>query len=143
MRVEATSLIAAAPQDIGVTAGNAANFSVTAQGTSLSYAWQRSNDGGATYAPVAGTAASLSLVAALTDNGALFRVKVSNAGGSVTSTPDVFSITPLTRELHTTSAMKGSRSRRARAVMIFGCTSSRHGVGAAPIDRPCSYQRQR
>jgi hypothetical protein len=92
MRVEAASLITAAPQNIGVIAGNAANFSVTAQGTSLSYAWQRSNDGGATYAPVAGIAASLSLVAEPTDNGALFRVKISNAGGSVTSTPDVFPI---------------------------------------------------
>ena len=143
MRVEAAPLITAAPKDIGVTAGNAANFSVTAQGTSLSYAWQRSNDGGATYAPVAGTAARLSLVAALTDNGALFRVKVSNAGGSVTSTPDVFSTTPLILEFRTTSAMRGPRSRRAWAVMIFGCISSRHGVGAAPIDRPCSYQRQR
>lgn len=115
----AAPLITAAPQDIGVTAGNAANFSVTAQGTSLSYAWQRSNDGGATYAPVAGSAASFrlvavrtdngalcgvtyapvactvasfSFVAALTDNGALFRVKVSNAAGSATSTPARLSV---------------------------------------------------
>src|SRR5947207_508967 len=66
-----------------VTAGQPATFSVTATGTApLSYQWQK----GVT--PISG-ATGASYITPLTtggDNGALFRVVVSNAAGSVTST---------------------------------------------------------
>lgn len=81
--------ITAAPLDASVVEGTAASFSVTATGDALSYEWQRSNDGGATYSPVAAaTAPSYALTAVLADNNTLFRVKVSNANGSTTSTDD-------------------------------------------------------
>jgi len=80
--------ITSAPLDASVVEGAMASFSVTATGDALSYEWQRSNDGGATYAPVgAANAPSYSLTTALADNNALFRVKVGNANGSTTSTP--------------------------------------------------------
>lgn len=80
--------ITSAPLDVSVVEGTTASFSVTATGDALSYEWQRSNDGGATYAPAgAANAPSYSLTTALADNNALFRVKVSNANGSTTSTP--------------------------------------------------------
>jgi len=79
--------ITSAPLDASVVEGTTASFSVTATGDALSYEWQRSNDGGATYAPAgAANAPSYSLTTALADNNALFRVKVSNANGSTTST---------------------------------------------------------
>ena len=80
--------ITSAPLDASVVEGTAASFSVTATGDALAYEWQRSNDGGATYAPVdAGNAPSYSLTTVLADNNALFRVTVSNANGSTASTP--------------------------------------------------------
>jgi len=80
--------ITSAPLDASVVEGTAASFSVTATGDALAYEWLRSNDGGATYAPVdAGNAPSYSLTTVLADNNALFRVTVSNANGSTTSTP--------------------------------------------------------
>jgi glucose/arabinose dehydrogenase len=64
-----------------VAVGQAATFSVSATGSQpLSYQWQRgtTNISGA-------TSASYALVAGAADNGATFRVVVSNAFGSVTS----------------------------------------------------------
>lgn len=77
-----------APHDIGVVEGAQANFSVTAQGDALAYEWQRSNDGGVTYAAAGGgNASSYGFVASLSDNNALFRARVSNVNGSTLSTP--------------------------------------------------------
>lgn len=69
------------------TAGQNASFSVTAGGTSISYQWQRSTDGGASFTDLAGASnATLTLTAvALADNAQQFRVVVSNSAGSVTS----------------------------------------------------------
>lgn len=69
------------------TAGQNASFSVTASGTSLVYQWQRSTDGGASFADMAGESnATLTLTAvALADNAQKLRVVVSNSAGSVTS----------------------------------------------------------
>lgn len=74
--------IVAQPVGITVTAGNAASFSVQAEGSGpLTYQWQRdgTNIAGATGSSYALASPSL------TDSGALFRVVVSNSAGSVTS----------------------------------------------------------
>lgn len=85
------------PLDQSVLAGGVANFSVSAQGNSLVYEWQRSSDGGVTYNTITGaTAATYGLASSLTDNGALFRVRITNAGGSVVSTPALLTVTPIT-----------------------------------------------
>src|SRR5437867_2190459 len=75
--------ITAQPISQTVTAGQPATFSVTASGTApLSYQWQK----GVT--PISGATGASYITPPTTggDNGALFRVVVSNAAGSVTST---------------------------------------------------------
>lgn len=75
------------PTGLTLTAGQNASFSVTAVGTSISYQWQRSTDGGASFANVAAaTGATLTLTAVpLASNGQQYNVVVSNSAGSVTS----------------------------------------------------------
>jgi glucose/arabinose dehydrogenase len=92
-RVRATSnqppAITAQPANRTVAIGQTATFSVSATGSQpLAYQWQRgtSNIAGAT-----GT--SYSLVAAAGDNGAIFRVVVSNAFGTATSNSATLSVT--------------------------------------------------
>jgi Tol biopolymer transport system component len=60
---------------------------VTATGTSLSYQWKRSSDGGSSFADIAAaTNATLNLTAVpLGDNGHQFHVVISNSTGSLTS----------------------------------------------------------
>lgn len=74
-------LIAAHPQNVVVSPGQAAAFSVTATGTALQYQWQRDgvDIGGATGRTY--TIASPQLA----DTGSRFRVVVSNASGNVVS----------------------------------------------------------
>lgn len=73
--------ISSQPQSQTVSAGQSVTFSVTASGgTSLRYQWQR-ND-----VNIAGaTASSLTFTAAAADNGATYRVIVTNGSGSTTS----------------------------------------------------------
>ncbi|HYF51878.1 MAG TPA: PKD domain-containing protein [Planctomycetota bacterium] len=77
------------PASRSVAAGQTATFSVVASGTGLSYQWQKnganiSGANGASYTTPATTTS---------DNGALFRVIVSNAGGSVTSNSATLTVT--------------------------------------------------
>lgn len=67
--------------------GATATFTVVASGPSLTYQWQRSDDGGTTFVDVGGAnGATYSLVArAPGDAGARFRVTVANGVGAVTS----------------------------------------------------------
>ncbi len=83
------------PVAISLAAGQAGSMSVTASGTTLSYQWQRSADG-ATFADVDGaTAATLALGPVSTaDDGAIFRVVVSNSIGRVDSATARLMVTP-------------------------------------------------
>ncbi|GMV59156.1 MAG: hypothetical protein AMXMBFR72_22560 [Betaproteobacteria bacterium] len=75
------------PASITVTAGQPASFSVVATNAS-SYQWQRD---GATI--MGATAATYTIAAtAPSDNGAQFRVVVSNVYGSVTSNPATLTV---------------------------------------------------
>jgi hypothetical protein len=81
--------IVAQPVGATVTAGTATTFSVQAAGTApLSYQWQR--DG----LDIAGaTAPSFAVpTPGLTDSGAIFRVVVTNAAGSITSTDALLTV---------------------------------------------------
>jgi len=77
------------PADRTVSAGQTATFSVTATGSGLRYQWRKGgvNISGATAASYTTPATSAA------DNGALFSVVVSNAGGSVTSRSAKFTVT--------------------------------------------------
>ena len=79
------------PNSQSVRVGGSVAFTVVASGTApLSYQWSKNGTAitgvtGASYATPAATA---------TDNGAVFSVKVSNAAGSVSSTPAVLTVLP-------------------------------------------------
>ncbi|MCU0782567.1 MAG: DUF2341 domain-containing protein [Verrucomicrobia bacterium] len=78
------------PANVTVTAPAAASFSVTATGTApLAYQWRRNgvNIGGAT-----SSSYTLSPTSVAADNGAQFRVVVTNASGSVTSAVAVLTV---------------------------------------------------
>ena len=78
------------PANQGVTAGHTATFSVTATGTApLAYQWQKNsaNISGAT-SPSYTTPATVS-----GDNGATFRVMVTNSAGSAMSNPATLTVT--------------------------------------------------
>jgi hypothetical protein len=78
-------------------ASSAATFSVVAVSTAtLSYQWQLSTDGGATFSNISGaTSATLSLSSLTTgDSGARYRCVVSATGtSSVTSDPAILTVT--------------------------------------------------
>lgn len=83
------------PANQTVTVGQSATFSVKATGTApLSYQWQRSTNGGATWSNVGTNASSYTTAATTTaDNGTVFRVIVSNSVGNVTSTSATLTVT--------------------------------------------------
>ncbi|WP_433975355.1 immunoglobulin domain-containing protein [Tunturiibacter lichenicola] len=78
------------PASIAVTAGQTATFSVTATGTApLAYQWQSNGSS------IAGATAATYTTPALTtkNNGTTFAVVVTNAAGSVTSSPATLTVT--------------------------------------------------
>ena len=84
-------VITAQPQPVTVSAGQTAQFSVTATGTApLAYQWQRNgvNIAGA-------TAENCSVVNAQSANAGSYRVIISNAAGSVTSTAATLTVNPV------------------------------------------------
>ncbi|MFN9746277.1 MAG: hypothetical protein ACK57B_11595 [Betaproteobacteria bacterium] len=90
-------VITTQPQAQNVADGATANFAVTASGSGLSYQWQR----GSTVIPGA-SGATLGLPAVgLADDGARFRVVVSNSGGSVTSSEALLTVTPVAPSIAT------------------------------------------
>jgi len=73
-----------------------ASFSVTASGSTPNYQWQRSADGGTTWADIAGAAAATYNTGATSTamSGQQYRVVVSNAGGTVTSAAAMLTVNP-------------------------------------------------
>jgi sugar lactone lactonase YvrE len=91
--------IVAQPADQAVVAPASATFNVTATGTSLSYDWQVSTDGGTTFTDVVGAPDAPSLTvanSAVGQSGQRYRVQVSNSAGSVTSNPALLMVTAAT-----------------------------------------------
>lgn len=74
-------VITAQPSDATINEGQAFSFSVTAQGTQLSYQWQRN---GADIPGATGTSYTRA-ASTLSDDGASYRVTVSNSGGTAQS----------------------------------------------------------
>lgn len=91
----ATPVIVVQPADVSVVEGSAAGFSVTATGTARSYQWQGSVDGGAHWSDISGASASTYTLATtvLGDSGRLFRVLVTAAGVTVTSSAAQLTVT--------------------------------------------------
>lgn len=81
--------LSAQPRDATAAVGSGVSFAVIAVGEGLNYQWQISRDGGQQYQDIASSNAPTYVRAGTVqaDDGALFRVMVSNAAGSVTSLP--------------------------------------------------------
>ena len=89
-------VIGTQPRSTTVSVGKPATFSVSATGAgTLGYQWQRRNPGAASYSNIAGATGSTYTLssAALSDSGAGYRVVVSNASGSVTSSAATLTVT--------------------------------------------------
>ena len=85
------------PSNQSVTAGTSASFTVAVNGLPTpTLQWQRSNDGGVTWADVVGaTSATYTTAAtAVGDNGAQLRALARNDAGAVPSTAAVLVVTP-------------------------------------------------
>jgi hypothetical protein len=79
--------ITAQPSDLTVCAGAAANFAATATGSGLSYQWQISTDGGATYTNISGATSATYAIASTTNaqNNTRYKVIITALCGSSTS----------------------------------------------------------
>lgn len=88
IEVNSGPIISLQPQDQNITAGNNANFSVTAVGFGLTYQWQVSIDNGTTYNDITGeTSANLTITNVSTsDSGNLYRVFVFEGGFGCSAT---------------------------------------------------------
>lgn len=126
--------ISVQPTDVSAIAGNAADISVTASGTSLQYQWQVSSDG-TTWQNIASATSALLHLASLatSDSGKHYRVIVSNTLGSVTSNPVVLTISA-------PPAQPGITSQPAAMSVITGQAAT-FSVTAAGNPAP-SYQWQ-
>jgi hypothetical protein len=95
--------ISAQPQSVGITAPAPTSFSVTAStndGGSLSYQWQLSTDGGASFSPLLGggvysgiTTDTLTISDSTGLSGNQYRVVISSSGGSPSVTSDAATLT--------------------------------------------------
>jgi hypothetical protein len=85
------------PSNATVTAGQAANFTVVAAGTNLTYQWQSEASGAAAFSNISGanTASYTTPVLALADNGTQFRCVVTGTGGTATSTAANLTVNPV------------------------------------------------
>jgi hypothetical protein len=95
--------IATQPQPQSVMVGQTATFSVSANGTApFTFQWQKNN----TNITLNATSASYTTPAAQAgDNGAMFRVIVTNSAGNATSNPAMLSVTSPTKPAITTQPM--------------------------------------
>jgi hypothetical protein len=116
--------IVSQPSSQTVNAPNAVTFSVTATGTSLSYHWQISGDGGSTWADlVAPDAPGFQLDTTMTSqSGAQFRVVVSNSAGSVTSSAALLTVDP-TPVAATFTIQPAPQSTIAGNSVVFSATA--------------------
>lgn len=87
LTVSTPAAITTQPSSQTACTGGAANFSVTATGTNLTYQWQVSTDGGNNYTNITGaTSSSLNInPLTVTHNGNRYRVVISSCAGNLNS----------------------------------------------------------
>lgn len=87
--VAGAPVLTAQPRDATAAVGSGVSFAVIAAGDGLNYQWQISRDGGRQFEDIASsnTPTYVRSGTVQADDGALFRVVISNAAGSVTSQP--------------------------------------------------------
>ena len=120
--------ISAQPANLTVSAGQAATFSVTASGTApLAYQWQRNgvNISGA-------TSRTYTFTTTAADNGAMFRVLVSNASGSVLSNSATLTVLTNRAPTGTITAPTSGANYRGGQAFTFSGTGSDPEEGNLP-----------
>ncbi len=87
LTVSTAATITSQPANVTACTGGAANFSVTATGTGLTYQWQVSTDGGTNYTNISGaTSPSLNInPLTVTHNGNRYRVVITSCAGPINS----------------------------------------------------------
>jgi hypothetical protein len=90
----APPVITQQPQSATAVVGQTANFTVTAIGVGLSYQWQSMPSGANVFGSISGATSSTytTPAVALANNGTQFQCVVTNAQGSVTSTPATLAV---------------------------------------------------
>ncbi|MEO3713853.1 immunoglobulin domain-containing protein [Roseateles flavus] len=83
-------VISSQPQNVVVTAGQAASFGVTASGGGLSYQWRKNGSN----VPANGNAATFSIASAQAADAGSYNVVVSNSLGSVSSSAASLTVNP-------------------------------------------------
>ena len=120
--------IATHPSSVTVAAGQGASFTVAASGTApLTYQWQRNG----VNIPNANSA-SYSLTTTAADNGALFRVIVSNDSGSVFSNTATLTVLSNSQPTGTITSPANGANYRGGQVFTFSGTASDPEQGALP-----------
>ena len=96
LKPPAPPVITQQPQGATAVVGQTASFSVTAIGVGLSYQWQSMPSGANVFGNISGATSSSYTTPALTltNNGTQFQCVVTNAQGSVTSTPATLAVIP-------------------------------------------------
>ena len=116
LTVNSAPAITSQPANTNACTGNNASFSVTGTGNTLTYQWQVSTDGGATYTDISGqTAATLNLNAVtLAMNNNRYRVIINGScPGTVTSTGAILTVSntaTITTQPANTSACVGNNA---------------------------------
>ena len=112
--------ISAQPANVTVAAGQSATFSVTASGSApLAYQWQRNG------ANIAGaTARTYTFTTSPADNGAMFRVLVSNSTGSVLSNSATLTVLSNNAPVGNITAPTNGAPYRGGQVITFTGTGS-------------------
>jgi len=128
------------PQNASVAVGANATFTVVAAGTSPTYQWQRSNDGGSTWTDIAGaTNASYTLASAQAgDSNAQFRARASNGAGTVVSNTATLTVTappPPTGLARIAAGSDFSFARRANGDLYSWGSDSSGTLGAGNGDQ--------
>lgn len=85
------------PQNVAVTVGQPAAFTVAATGSNLAYQWQQSTDGGNTWTDITGATGENYTTAATTMNmnGCQYRCVVKGDGGEVVSNAATLTVNPV------------------------------------------------
>lgn len=128
LTVSDNPVIATQPANINVCPGSNGSISVTASGTSLTYQWQVSNNGGTTFTDITGETSSTISLNNLTaaDDGKIYRVVISSACSvtgifSNNATVSILNAASITRDPENVSACENGS-------VSFSASASGNGV---------------
>ena len=137
--VNTAPAISQQPSSITVSQGATATFTISASGSPpLSYQWERAASGSSTFVSVGSSGNSASYTTPSTsasDNGANFRVVVSNSAGSTTSNSATLTVTSNTPPSVTISSPAGGGRYNGGSVINYAGSATDTQDGNVPASR--------